>query len=385
MKTYKLELKLTDVQKHKVNESIGICRFLYNEYIATNELLFEQYRLGNSDKKWMSGMDFDKYVNKKLCKQLGWIKNCGSKARKKAILNCELAFKRFFKKEAGFPKYKKKNDNVGLYFPKNNTTDFTLERHRIKVPTIGFVRLKEFGYLPLDSVVKSGVITKETDRYFISILTEEKQKIINKQNLNVGLGVDLGLKDFAVASDKTIFKNINKTANIKKIEKSLKRQQRSLSRKQEKNKNRKRGETANNLKKNILKIQRLNYRLRNKRVEYVKYVVNSLVSKSPQFITIEDLNVRGMLKNRHLSRAISKQNFYYFRLFLTQQCKKNNIELRVVNRFFPSSKTCNCCGQIKTDLKLSDRVYKCNCGYTEDRDLNAAYNLRDCSIYKIAN
>ena len=378
-------MKLTDAQKRKVNESMGICRFLYNEYIATNELLFEQYKLGNSDKKWMSGMDFDKYVNNKLCKQLGWIKNCGSKARKKAILNCELAFKRFFKKEAGFPKYKKKNDNVGLYFPKNNTTDFTLERHRIKVPTVGFVRLKEFGYLPLDSVVKSGVITKETDRYFISILTEEKQKIINKQNLNVGLGVDLGLKDFAVASDKTIFKNINKTANVKKIEKSLKRQQRSLSRKQEKNKNRKRGETANNLKKNILKIQRLNYRLRNKRVEYVKYVVNSLVSKSPQFITIEDLNVRGMLKNRHLSRAISKQNFYYFRLFLTQQCKKNNIELRVVNRFFPSSKTCNCCGQIKTDLKLSDRVYKCNCGYEEDRDLNAAYNLRDCSIYKIAN
>ena len=384
MKTYKLELKLTDAQKQKVNESMGICRFLYNEYIATNELLFEQYRLGNSDKKWMSGMDFDKYVNNKLCKQLGWIKNCGSKARKKAILNCELAFKKFFKKEAGFPKYKKRNEQVSLYFPKNNTTDFTLERHRIKVPTIGFVRIKEFGYLPLGSVVKSGVITKETDRYFISILTEEKQKLINKQNLNVGLGIDLGLKDFATISNKQVFKNINKSTEVKKLEKSLKRQQKSLSRKFE-NKKRKRGETANNLKKNILKVQRLNYRLKNKRVEYVKFVVNSLVSKSPQFITIEDLNVRGMLKNRHLSKAISKQNFYYFRLFLTQQCKKNNIELRIVDRWFPSSKTCNCCGQIKTDLKLSDRVYKCNCGYTEDRDLNAAYNLRDCSIYKIAN
>ena len=384
MKTYKLELKLTDAQKRKVNESMGICRFLYNEYIATNELLFEQYRLGNSDKKWMSGMDFDKYVNNKLCKQLGWIKNCGSKARKKAILNCELAFKKFFKKKTGFPKYKKRNDQVGLYFPKNNTTDFTLERHRIKVTTIGVVRIKEFGYLPLNSVVKSGVITKETDRYFISILTETKPQTTNKQNLNIGLGVDLGLKDFAIISDKTIFKNINKTAKLKKIEKSLRRQQRSLSRKQEKNK-KNGGGHANNLKKNILKVQRLNYRLKNKRVEYVKNVVNSLVSKSPQFITIEDLNVRGMLKNRHLSKAISKQNFYYFRLFLTQQCKKNNIELRIVNRFFPSSKTCNCCGQIKADLKLSDRLYKCNCGYTEDRDLNAAYNLRDCSIYKIAN
>ena len=384
MKTYKLELKLTDAQKQKVNESMGICRFLYNEYIATNELLFEQYRLGNSDKKWMSGMDFDKYVNNKLCKQLGWIKNCGSKARKKAILNCELAFKKFFKKEAGFPKYKKRNEQVSLYFPKNNTTDFTLERHRIKVPTIGFVRIKEFGYLPLGSVVKSGVITKETDRYFVSIFTEEKQKLINKQNLNVGLGIDLGLKDFATISNKQVFKNINKSIKVKKLEKSLKRQQKGLSRKFE-NKKRKRGETANNLKKNILKVQRLNYRLKNKRVEYVKHVVNSLVSKSPQFITIEDLNVRGMLKNRHLSKAISKQNFYYFRLFLTQQCNKNNIELRIVDRWFPSSKTCNCCGQIKTDLKLKDRVYKCDCGYVEDRDLNASYNLRDCSIYKIAN
>ena len=271
-----------------------------------------------------------------------------------------------------------------LYFPKNNTADFTLERHRIKVPTIGVVRIKEFGYLPLDSVVKSGIITKETDRYFISILTEEKQKLINKQNLNVGLGVDLGLKDFATISNKQVFKNINKSIKVKKLEKSLKRQQRSLSRKQEKNKNRKRGETTNNLKKNILKIQRLNYRLRNKRVEYIKHVVNSLVSKSPQFITIEDLNVRGMLKNRHLSKAISKQNFYYFKEFLTQQCKKNGIELRIVDRFFPSSKTCNCCGQLKSDLKLKDRVYKCNCGYIEDRDLNAAYNLRDCLSYKTA-
>ena len=150
-------------------------------------------------------------------------------------------------------------------------------------------------------------------------------------------------------------------------------------------KKRKRGETANNIQKNILKVQRLHIRLNNIRTEYVRFVVNSLVKLSPKFITIEDLNVRGMLKNRHLSKAISKQNFYYFRMILTQQCNKNNIELRIVDKWYPSSKTCNCCGQIKTDLKLKDRVYKCDCGYQEDRDLNASYNLRDCSIYKIAN
>ena len=126
-------------------------------------------------------------------------------------------------------------------------------------------------------------------------------------------------------------------------------------------------------------------RLRNIRVEYVRFVVNSLVKLSPQFIAIEDLNVKGMMKNRCLSKAISKQNFYYFRLFLAQQCNKNNIELRIIDRWFPSSKTCNCCGQIKKDLKLKDRVYKCDCGYAEDRDLNASFNIRDCLVYKIAN
>ena len=299
-------------------------------------------------------------------------------------MNGDKAFKSFFKGLSKFPRFKKKKDIVGIYFPKNNNTDFTLERHRIKVPTIGFVRFKEFGYIPLNSKIKSGTITKDADKYFISVLVEEESKKITKANNNEGLGIDLGLKDFATISNKQVFKNINKSIKIKNLEKSLKRQQKSLSKKLE-NKKRKRGETANNIQKNILRVQRLHRRLRNIRIEYVKHCVNSLVKLSPKFITIEDLNVKGMLKNRHLSKAISKQNFYYFRLFLTQQCNKNNIELRVVDRWFPSSKTCNCCGQIKTDLKLKDRVYKCDCGYIEDRDLNASYNLRDCSIYKIAN
>ena len=110
LKTYKIEIKLTDEQKSKVNKSMGICKYLYNEMIATNELLYQQYQLGNSDKKFIGGMEFDKYVNNKLSKQLGWIKDCGSKARKSSIMDCDLAFKKFFKKNGGFPKYKKKNE-----------------------------------------------------------------------------------------------------------------------------------------------------------------------------------------------------------------------------------------------------------------------------------
>ena len=385
LKTYKIEIKLTDEQKLKVNKSMGICKYLYNEMIATNELLYQQYKLGNSDKKFMSGMEFDKYVNNTLSKQSGWIKDCGSKARKSSIMDCDLAFKKFFKKKGGFPKYKKKNDSVGLYFPKNNSTDFTLERHRVKFPNIGYIRFKEFGYIPLNSNIKSGTITKQSNKYFISLLVDVGDSRDTAESIkSEPIGIDLGLKDFAIVSNNMKFKNINKSKKIKKLEKSLRRQQRSLSRKLNKNKL-KEVKSANNIKKNILEIQKLNMRLRNTRVEYVRFVVNSLVKLSPQFIAIEDLNVKGMMKNRCLSKAISKQNFYYFRLFLTQQCNKSNIELRVVDRWFPSSKTCNCCGQIKTDLKLKDRIYKCDCGYTEDRDLNASFNIRDCSIYKIAN
>lgn len=381
MKAYKIEIKLTEEQKLKVNKTIGTCRFIYNLYLQKNKEEYEK------NKKFISGFDFSKWLNNDFIKQnhsYYWIKDVSSKAVKQSIMNGDKAFKNFFKGLSKFPKFKKKKDIVGVYFPKNNNTDFTLERHRIKVPTIGFVRFKEFGYIPLNSKIKSGTITKDTDKYFISILVEEQFGKTSKVNNNEGLGIDLGLKDFATISNKQVFKNINKSIKVKKLEKSLKRQQKSLSRKFE-NKKRKGGETANNIQKNILKVKRLHRKLRNIRIEYVKHCVNSLVKLSPKFITIEDLNIRGMLKNRHLSKAISKQNFYYFRLFLTQQCNKNNIEIRVVDRWFPSSKTCNYCGQIKTDLKLKDRVYKCDCGYIEGRDLNASYNLKDCSIYKIAN
>lgn len=199
----------------------------------------------------------------------------------------------------------------------------------------------------------------------------------------------MGLKDFGVCSNGNIYKNINKSNKIKKLEKKLKHEQKALSRKLENKKTKKGGanEKSANIKKNKLRLQRIHRRLRNIRTEYVRWTVNSLVKANnlPEFISIEDLNVKGMMKNRHLSKAIQKQNFYYFRLFLLQQCIKYDVELRIIDRFYPSSKLCSCCGQIKTDLKLSDRVYKCDCGNIIDRDYQASLNIRDCQIYKVAN
>ena len=244
------------------------------------------------------------------------------------------------------------------------------------------MRLKEFGYIPSNSIVKSGTVSKQADKYFVSILCEVPDIIYPTNNNTNGVGIDLGIKDLAICSNGKVYKNINKDIKIKKKEKQLRREQKSLSRKLLKKI--KGGESAN-IKKNIIRVQRLHMKLSNIRIEYVRWVVNSIIkANNLQYISIEDLNVRGMMKNRHLSKTIQKQNFHYFKLFLTQQCKKHNIELRVIDRWFPSSKTCNQCGSVKKDLKLSDRTYKCECGYEEDRDLNASYNIRDCSKYIIA-
>lgn len=390
LKAYKIEINPTEEQIEKINKTIGVCKFIYNFYISKNKEVYEK------TKKFISANDFSKWINNDFIPNNPsylWIKDVSSKSVKQSIYNAEISFKRFFKKQSKFPKYKKKSDNsVKMYLPKNNNTDWTIERHRVKIPTLGFVRLKEFGYIPINSKVKSGTVNKIADKYFVSILVEEDVNYIQYNKIQEGIGIDLGIKEFAVCSNDKNYKNINKTNKIKKLEKKLKKEQRAFSRKLENKKNKKKGgeNSANNsanIYKNKLRLQKLYMRLKNIRQEYVRFVVNSLVKANnlPEFVSIEDLNVRGMMKNRHLSKAIQQQNFYYFRLFLEQQCKKYNVEVRIIDRFYPSSKICNSCGQIKTDLKLSDRVYKCDCGNIIDRDYQASLNIRDCQIYKVAN
>ena len=385
-RAYKIEINPTDEQKSKIHQTIGVSRFIYNFYIARNKEIYER------EGKFVSGMDFSKWLNNEYIpnnQDKKWIKEVSSKATKQAIMNGDKAFRDFFKKAKGFPRFKKKkNQDVKAYFPKNNKTDWTLERHRVKIPTLGWVRLKEFGYIPKNSVVKSGTVSQKADRYYVSILVEETYIKISNPN-NEGLGIDLGIKEFAICSNGNKFKNINKTSTVKKIEKKLKREQRKLSRKYEslkiRNKNIKEGRaTRQNIQKQVVKVQRLHQRLANIRTDYINKTVFSIVKQKPSYITIEDLAVSNMMKNKHLSKAISSQKFFEFKTKLISKCKQNNIELRIVDRFYPSSKTCSNCGRIKKDLKLSDRVYKCSCGFVIDRDLNASINLRNAKEYKIA-
>ena len=391
LKAYKVEIKPTVKQIQKINQGMGVCRWLYNEYLATNNQLYVQYKEGLIDKKqaFMSANDFDKYINNevKTLEEYSWINNCGSKARKKSIQNAEIAYKRFFKGQSKFPRFKKKNkSDIKLYFPKNNKTDWKVNRHRIMIPTLKNVRLKEYGYIPVGAKIISGTVSKKADRYYVSVIIDTDFK--QQENINQGIGIDLGIKDFAVCSNKQTYKNINKTQRVKKLEKKLLREQRKLSRKYEslklRNKKEKGVVTRQNIQKQIVKVQILHRRIANIRTDYINKVVNDVVRNKPQFIVIEDLNVKGMMKNKHLSKAVAQQKFYEFRNKLTNKCNALGIELRVVDRFYPSSKLCYSCGSIKKDLKLKDRIYKCDCGYVEDRDYNASLNLRNANIYKIA-
>ena len=380
---YKTEIHPTESQTKKMVSSIGICRFLYNHYVARNLDVLTQNQL------IISANQFDKLVNHELSKAYPWIKECGSKARKKSLVNAETAFQRYFKKRAGKPRFKKKNaQTMKLYFPKNNKRDLEIERHRIKIPTLGWVRLKEKGYLPKDGVVSSCTIEQKADRFYVSILFScIPPKIQKTVSFSDGIGIDLGIKDFAITSKGQTFENINKTSTIKRTEKRLKRAQRSLACKYETTK--KRGgkpatKGGSNITKNILRVQKLHHRLACIRNAYRAQVVSVIAKTKPAFITIEHLNVKGMVRNRHLARSICQQGFYDFKQKLRKVCREIGIELREVGSFYPSSKLCSCCGRKKVKLSLAERVFRCDhCGLKMDRDHNAAINLMQAKEYAI--
>lgn len=391
LKGFKTELRVTKQHIAKIHQSIGICRFLYNSYLAKNKELYELFKNGEIDKKqaFISANDFDKYINNqvKVLDEFKWIDNCGSKARKKSIVNAEMAYKRFFKGQSKFPCFKKKkNQDVKIYFPKNNETDWTVERHKIKIPSLGFVQLKEKGYIPTNAKVVSGTVSMKAGRYYVSVLCDVADYNDYSDINNNGVGVDLGIKDLAIVSNTNkSFKNINKTSAVRKLKKKLRRLQRQVSRKYEMNKNGKKFIKTKNIIKLEAQIRTIHQRLANIRLNYSHQITNTLVKSKPEYITIEDLNVKGMMKNRHLSKAIAEQCFHEFRRQLTYKCLWNNVELRVVDRWFPSSKMCSECGSIKSDLKLSDREYICKeCGIILDRDKNASINLKNAKEYKVA-
>ena len=383
LKSFKTEINPTEEQKARIRKTIGTCRYVYNFYLGHNKALHD------NGEKFMTGKSFSLWLNNEYIPDnpdKTWIREVYSKAVKKSIEDGCTAFTRFFKHQSDFPKFKKKGkSDVKMYFVRNNPKDCQCERHRLKIPTLGWVRIKEKGYIPTTKdgyMIRSGTVSVKAGRFYVSVLVEIPDINIDN-NSNEGIGIDLGLKDFAIVSNGKTYRNINKSAGLKKLEKQLIREQRSLSRKYE---NLKKGESTQraNIQKQKLKVQKLHHKMDNIRTDHINKTIAEIVKTKPSYITIEDLNVKGMMKNRCLSKAVASQKFYEFRTRLKAKCDENGIELRVADRFYPSSKTCHHCGSVRKNLKLSDRIYRCECGYVADRDLNAALNLKDAKTYRIA-
>lgn len=383
LKSFKTEINPTEEQKARIRRTIGTCRYVYNFYLGHNKALHD------NGEKFMTGKSFSLWLNNEYIPNnpdKTWIREVYSKAVKKSIEDGCTAFTRFFKHQSDFPKFKKKGkSDVKMYFVRNNPKDCQCERHRLKIPTLGWVRIKEKGYIPTTKdgyMIRSGTVSVKAGRFYVSVLVEIPDVNIDN-NSNEGIGIDLGLKDLAIVSNGKTYRNINKSAGLKKLEKQLIREQRSLSRKYE---NLKKGESTQraNIRKQKLKVQKLHHKMDNIRTDHINKTIAEIVKTKPSYITIEDLNVKGMMKNRCLSKAVASQKFYEFRTRLKAKCDENGIELRVADRFYPSSKTCHHCGSVRKNLKLSDRIYRCECGYVADRDLNAALNLKDAKTYRIA-
>ena len=370
MRVYRTEIELNDEQKVEYFKTTGVCRFMYNFYLQKNNEIKDC-----SDNNFMSDYDFITWFNKVFLPQnpeYEWVKEVSGKAVSRTLHEAYLAYKRFFNGKGEHPKFKKKGENnCSVYFVRNHVSHkIKCERHRIKVPVLGWCKIKEYGYLPLDGTIISGRITYKANKFFISVLCDQNTSL-EHNNENEEIGIDLGVKHFAICSDGTIYD----LPDISEIENKIKRINRTMSKQDKKSKN---------FLKNKIKLQEMYLSIRNIRDDAQNKIVKDIINKHPKFITIEKLCIEDMLQNRILSHSIQKQSFYAFSQKLKNKCNKNGIELRQVSKYFPSSKTCSECGCINHDLQLKDRVFKCKeCGSIVDRDLNASINLRNCKSYEI--
>ena len=365
-------------QKTKLFQYANIARFAYNWALEQEQ---KNYKSGG---KFLSDVDLRKEFTKmKQTQEYKWLNDVSNNVAKQAIKDACDAYKRFFKGLSRFPKFKSRKKSTPSFYQDNAKIQFS-ETH-VKVEgfatskkknkqNLNWIRLAEHGRIPTDCKYSNPRIKFDGLNWWITVGIEYPDSVVASEN--EGVGIDLGIKDLAICSDGNKYKNINKSNKVKKLEKKKRRLQRSISRSYEKNKKGKEYCKTNNVIKKEKLLLKLYHRLTNIRQNYLHQTTSEIVKREPSFICIEDLNVSGMMKNRHLSKAVQEQCFYEFRRQIEYKSVWNNIPVIIADRFFPSSKLCSCCGTIKKDLKLSDRIYKCECGNVIDRDYQAALNLK---------
>ncbi len=361
----KVRLKPTKRQEQQLWKSAGTARWTYNWVLNRQQ---ENYKQGG---KFKSNNNLRKEITKlKQTDDFKWLSDVSNNVAKQAVKDACEAYQKFFKGQSQFPTFKsRRKSKVSFY---NDSSKLKVKKNLVLIEKVGWVQTSE--QLPMNVKYTNPRIRFDKKYWYISVGIEQEME--QQELTDEVIGIDVGVKELAVCSDGQVFKNINKTHKVRKTEKHLRRLQRKASRKYEMNK---RGENqfvkTSNLIKIEKRIQHLHRRLTNIRDNHIHQVTHAIVKTKPCKVVMEDLNVSGMMKNRHLSKALAHQKLYEFIRQMKYKCEKYGIEFMQVDRFYPSSKTCSCCGHIKKDLKLSDRVYSCECGLKMDRDLNASINL----------
>ena len=381
IKSIKVRLNPNNKQLTKLFQYAGCARFAYNWAISREE---ENHKQGN---KFLSDNDLRKeFTQLKKLQEYKWLNEVSNNVTKQAIKDACSAYKIFFKGQSKFPKFKSRKHSTPSFYQDNVKIQFT-DTH-VKVETfsmskkqnkqkLNWIKLYEKRKIPIDCKYLNPRFTYDGLYWYVSVSIEVDDNTENTTlPSNEGIGIDLGIKDLAVCSDENTYKNINKTQRVKKLEKKKRRLQRSVSRKYDKNKKGDNYCKTNNIIKREKELLKTSKRLTNIRHNYLHQTTSEIIKRKPSFICIEDLNVSGMMKNKHLSKAIQQQGLSEFRRQIEYKAKWNNIPVIIADRFFPSSKMCSCCGHIKKDLKLSDRIYKCECGNIINRDFQASLNLK---------
>lgn len=381
IKTYKIKLLPNNKQQTRMFQFAGAKRFAYNWALTKQK---ENYENGG---KFIKDTELRKqFTLLKREEEYNWLNSISNDVTKQSIKDSCVAYKNFFDHRAKFPKFKSKKKDTPSFYVDTDKIKFTdthvklekisLSKKRNK-SKLNWIKLSEKDKIPTDcKYINPHVVYDGIDWYIcVGVEIEDKLEPISIKD---GIGIDLGIKDLAICSDGNTYKNINKANRIKKLEKKKRRLQRSISRKYEINKKGGSYKKTSNIIKSEKELRKICIRLTNIRNDYLHKTTTEIIKRKPSYIVLEDLNVSGMMKNKHLSKAVQEQKFYEFRRQIEYKSSWNNIEIVFADRFYPSSKTCSCCGHIKKDLKLSDRTYICEeCGLVIDRDFNASLNLKN--------
>lgn len=389
LRAIKIRLKPTPKQENLFWQSAGVARWSYNYFLAENERLYQEFKTTGKGQKSISGNDIRKIINNELKPTThGWLKNVGSNVMKQAVKDAELARKRWFKGTAEKPKFKSRHKTMPSFYVNYESLKRTV--YGFRGEKVGPVKTTQ----PLPKILKhqkysNPRITYDGKHWYLSVGYPVVEKRVELTD-NV-IGIDVGIKELAVTSDNVFYKNINKTKRVKVLERKMKREQRKLSRQLLHNT---KAYTSNrkpigdkplskcqNIQKQHRVIKTIYKKLTDIRQNHLHQASSEIVKTKPSCIVMEDLNVKGMMKNKHLAKAVASQKLYEFTRQIKYKCEAYGITFIKADRWFPSSKLCSCCGHKRVELRLSDRTYSCEkCGMTLDRDYNAAINLANYQI-----